>query len=526
MYKSNKILTGIIINTNEQKVTFVAEGFRFTFLNTDVSLADVDLKPDSAGYIWGKILNADGAKIIAIFVKKPITVRSACVFNVWNYIVMDIVTHFRNDKTFEFPGFQGIRLINGSVMSVNPPWSLHEDFKKEKELNEKLSNDVTDKYTNVNGQSEDKEASNNIKDVNDANCIAEHSVSKDDDDSAIEPSFKYIVYRQYANAKKFTINQDECSSEWIFGSIISSRTSLDKGISLENNRSVLEIRFNESQGLQTFNDYYGYVTTLLEFLTFREAAPFEEIGLLNKYTEHSFVKFADCYVNTSIDIFANNSKTGQNEAERQIRNSMNSISVHLLSDDVFGNIIHSIMGTNKKNVALPIAIIPKDDRDAGIITSEKIKCICSTLEIEMNAAGIKLNKGDELESLIKDIKNVIKEHRDSEDNGLTSKTYDNMFNSISHWGDSLADRAIEAWYQNEAFLRPWLSLIGISISEKDIAAVVKARNDITHRGFQNIDENIAQTAFVMIGIIYVLALKRLKVKDGIIKDLMNRRIVG
>lgn len=197
MYKSNKILTGIIINTNEQKVTFVAEGFRFTFLNTDVSLADVDLKPDSAGYIWGKILNADGAKIIAIFVKKPITVRSACVFNVWNYIVMDIVTHFRNDKTFEFPGFQGIRLINGSVMSVNPPWSLHEDFKKEKELNEKLSNDVTDKYTNVNGQSEDKEASNNIKDVNDANCIAEHSVSKDDDDSAIEPSFKYIVYRQY-----------------------------------------------------------------------------------------------------------------------------------------------------------------------------------------------------------------------------------------------------------------------------------------------------------------------------------------
>ena len=40
MYKSNKILTGIIINANEQKVTFVAEGFRFTFVNTDVSLAD------------------------------------------------------------------------------------------------------------------------------------------------------------------------------------------------------------------------------------------------------------------------------------------------------------------------------------------------------------------------------------------------------------------------------------------------------------------------------------------------------
>lgn len=51
MYKSNKLLTGIIINANEQKVIFVSEGFRFTFVNTDVSLTDVDLKPDSAGYI-------------------------------------------------------------------------------------------------------------------------------------------------------------------------------------------------------------------------------------------------------------------------------------------------------------------------------------------------------------------------------------------------------------------------------------------------------------------------------------------
>ncbi len=524
MYKSNKLLTGIIINANEQKVIFVSEGFRFTFVNTDVSLTDVDLKPDSDGYIWGKILNTDGAKTIAIFVKKLITVRSACVFNVWNYIVMDM--NFRNDGTFKFPGFQGIRLINGSVMSVNSPWSLHEDFEKEKELNEKLSNDGIDKLTDVNGQFEDKEASNNIKDVNDANSTAEHSVSKDDNDSAIEPTFTYIVYKQYANAKKFTINLDECSSEWIFGSIIRSRASIDKGISLENNKSVLEIHFNESQGLQTFCDYYEYVTTLLGFLTFRGAAPFEEIGLLYKHVKRGFVKFADCYVNTSIDIFANNSETGQKEEERQIRNPMNSVSVHLLSNDVFGNLIHSIMGTDKKNVALPIAIVPKDDRDAKIITLEKIKSICSTLEIEMNVAGIKLNKGDKLESLIKDIKNIIKEHRDSEDNRLPSKTYDNMFNSISHWGDSLADRAIEAWNQNETFLRPWLSLIGISISEKDIAAVVKARNDITHRGFQNIDENIASTAFVMIGIIYVLALKRLKVRDEIIKDLMNRRLVG
>lgn len=526
MYKSNKILTGIIMNASKQKVTFIAEGFRITFVNTDVSLANVELKPDSTGYIWGKISNAHEAKIIAIFVRKPITIWSAHILNVWNYIVMNILPPIKDDGTFEFPGFQGIRFINGSVMSVNPPWALHEDREKENELNENLSDAVTDQYTDACEKSGDKDALSNVKDTNDASCKAEHSVSKDDTDSAIKSAFTYIVYRQYANAKKFTINQDKCSIEWIFGSEIRNKYSLDKGVSLENTRSVLDIYFNEGQELQTFYDYYGYVTELLKFLTFREMAPFEEISLLYKHPTYGFNKFADCYVNTDINIFATNSETRQKEAEKQIRCSMNSISVYLLSDDTFSNIIQSIIGTDKKSVNLPIAIIPKDDRDAGIITPEKIKSICSALEVEMNAAGIKLNKGDELEGLIKQIKNVIKEHRGSEDNGLPEKTYDNIFSSISHWGDSLADRAIEVWHQNETILQPWLSIIGISIFEKDIAAVVKTRNDITHRGFQNIDENIAQTAFVMIGIIYVLTLKRLKVSDEIIKDLMIRKIVG
>lgn len=526
MYKSNKVLTGIITNASRQKVAFVAEGFRFTFVNANASLADIGLNPDPAGYIWGRILDADGAKIIAIFVRKSITVRSACIFNVWNYIVMNIEPSIRDDGTFEFPGFRGIRFINGSVMSVNPPWALHKDREKEDELNGKNSDAVIDQYTDVSAQSEDKESLNNVRDADGANSASEHSVSKDDNDSAIESPFTYIVYREYFNAKKFTMNQDGCGIEWIFGSEIRNSTSLDKGTSLENKRSILDIRFTESQGLQTFYDYYGYVTTFLEFLTFRGAAPFEEIYLLYEHPKYGFDKFADCYVNTSTDIFANDSELGRMEAEKQIRSSMNSLSVHLLTDDAFGNIIHSIIGTDKKSVDLPMVIIPKDNRDAGIITPEKIKGICSALEVEMDAAGIKLNKGDELEKLIKDIKNVIKGHRGSEDNGLPPKTYDNIFNSISHWGDSLADRAIEAWHQNEAFLQPWLSMLGISIIEDDIAAVVKARNDITHRGFQNIDENIGQTAFAMIGIIYVLALKRLNISDEIIKDLMERRFVG
>lgn len=482
MYQSKKVLTGIIINAKKQKIAFVAEGFRFTFVNTDMSLAGIDLTPDSAGYIWGSVLSADGAKIIAISVREPVTVWSGGVFNTWNYIVMNIRMSVRDDGTFEFPGFQGIRFMNGSVMSVNPPWALHEDREKENELNEKLS-----------------------------------------EAPAVEQNFSYSVYRKYNNAKKFTIHQEECSIEWIFGSEINSKMSFDKGSSLENNKSVLEIRFSEDQALQTFYNYYGYVTTLLGFLTFREAAPFEEIGLLHKHPQYGFNKFADCYVNTSINILANDS---ERKDEKQIRGSMNSISVHLLSDDAFVNMIQSIIGTEKKNVVLPTAIIPRDNRDVGMITPEKIKSICSALEVEMDAAGIKRNKGDELEKLITDVKDVIKKHRESENNELPSKTYDNIYNSISHWGASLADRAIEAWNQNEAFLNPWLQMLGISVLEKDIAAVVKARNDITHRGFQNIDEKIAQTAFAMSGIIYVLALKRLKVSDEVIKDLMDRKIVG
>lgn len=505
MSTNNAFLTGIIHNTKKQRVAFVSDKFRFTLVNTDEHMSDVLLTPDEAGFIWGTIQTNYAHKTIAIYIGRTISFQSAFVFNTWNYIVMDKNTSFRNDGIIDFSGFQGIRFINGSLKSVNPPWALHADREKEEELNKCI-------------------LENAEKECNDSNNLVDND-NKKDDHSNSRKLFKYIVYREYENSKKFRISIDGHINEWIFGSKIKSKMSLEKGISLENTDSILEIRFDENVKLRTFNDYYSYLMTFLSFLTFREAVPFEEIQLLYKCDDYEFRSFGNCYINRDLEHgIANRAILGA--ASDQQRSFTNSISVHILSDESFEQIIKTILRVNEKTIDLPMAIVPADSKDASIISAEKIKSICSSLEVEMDAAGIKLSRDEELNDLISNVKDIIKKHRDSDKNGLEPKTYDSIFGSISHWGDSLADRAIKAWKQNKDFMIPWLNIKEIEIKDEDIAALVKVRNDIIHRGFQNVEEKIGLTAYALRCLIYVLALKRMKVSDKLIKDIVIRDVIG
>ena len=52
---------------------------------------------------------------------------------------------------------------------------------------------------------------------------------------------------------------------------------------------------------------------------------------------------------------------------------------------------------------------------------------------------------------------------------------------------------------------------------------VKARNKSTHNGFTGMDEDVANTAFVLMGLVYCCALTRIKVSTELIKDIMGRR---
>lgn len=218
--------------------------------------------------------------------------------------------------------------------------------------------------------------------------------------------------------------------------------------------------------------------------------------------------------------------TVEESIERLSRNPLNSVVIHQLSDNTFTELFKIITKTEKKAIDLPVSVFPKDRMDLAIFSVDKIKNICSALEVEMDAAGIMVSKSDELQSLLESVKNIIKNHRDNSEERLPSSTYDNMFNSISHWGDSLADRAVLAWHTYEGYLYSWRNLQFINISDDEIAAVVKARNKITHSGFKDLDDKICETAYFIMGLIYVMALKRVHVDDDVIKDIMAKGIIG
>ena len=486
----NKQLTGKI-RQNKHVIIFTSDGFTFTFVrvddykDTDGNYLHFTLKPDEAGYIWG--VTSDQS-VIAIYIKENRDIYHSLVTNTWNYIVFNHEpyekTNGNNDDRFlsdDVPlihkdsdelsglfGFTGIEFLNGFVRSVNPCNALHEDFDLEKRFGE---------YEKTGGESE-------------------HEI---------------LVYKVYNDNKKFSVNVGDDSSDWQFGSVVSQRNDINKGEALSNDISSLIIEFTSGQTLKKFYDYYGYVSDIMAFLTYRSEVYFESIKLLSKHPQFGLLSIAECYV-----------KYGKSES---IRDIVRVISVKSFTDDMFERLVTSSMVKSKECAGLPISIIPKDDDDAILMTTDKIRNICSALEAEINATGVKCVKNTELENLVEKVKALINTHKNQsdEDLRLPEKTYNNIFNSISYWSDTAADRFIIAWHKNEDLnlTYGW----NIVVNEKDIEEFVKARNKITHSGQREITEQIAYTGIALSALVYSLTLQRIGFSRESVRDIMERRLI-
>ena len=172
---------------------------------------------------------------------------------------------------------------------------------------------------------------------------------------------------------------------------------------------------------------------------------------------------------------------------------------------------------------MPISIAPQDDADARMVNVEKIRNICSALEMELDLEGVRLSANDEMKKLTNLVKEIVKEHRKG-NSPLSDKMYDYIFSNISYWSQPLAERAWEAWSQHEDEMKPFLRRYGISIERDNIQTFVKARNNITHNGFMGISDDVSTTAFVLMGLVYCCALKRMGMEPIEIKNVMGRRL--
>lgn len=442
--KDDTIISGLI-NTSKGNITFYGDNFKFVFMNSNPTV-EVSIDTDANGYIWGKTYDN---RIIAIYAKQCIKVKSSKALNTWNYII----SRYMNVSKESISSLRGIRFVNGTIRTISPCDALHEDFS--------TIGDGKITYT-----------------------------VKDD-------SIKYEV----------DINNEKLC--WKFGSEISQKMSLEEGNSLSNGNAILDVVFEIEKDYKAFYDWYGYVCDFCSFMSFRNNISFERIYLLRDTQYEMYDSFAECYVKKDGDVSQ--------------KKYLNNIPVSYLSKDVFCEMLKNIIKIDEEHKGLPIFITPKDDRDANLITIDKIRNICSALEMELDFCGISKCNDTKIQNLKNSVKELIKNHRKGTDK-LTEKEYSYIFNSISHWGQPLSERAYCAWCLHEGHLKKMIEMYDLSITKEKIEAFVKTRNKITHDGFTGIDENVADTAFAIIGLIYCCTLTRLKMKSDEIDSIIKRDI--
>ena len=86
----------------------------------------------------------------------------------------------------------------------------------------------------------------------------------------------------------------------------------------------------------------------------------------------------------------------------------------------------------------------------------------------------------------------------------------------------MAERVYSAWKKHRDKIQPLLTAYGIAIDQAKIGMFVKARNNITHNGFTGLDEEVAKTAFVLMGLVYSCTLTRIRMPEELIKAVMER----
>lgn len=280
----------------------------------------------------------------------------------------------------------------------------------------------------------------------------------------------------------------------------------------ENSPSIMNLivryEFPKEMPIKIIKLTYNVLMKICRFMTNRENVGFDEVRLYQIDDETGkWFKFADGFLDYQYDNFTNK-KYQQN----------------ILFDDIDECIanLHSVMSADTEGKATYLFDFYSDnDKDYSILSDDKIKNICSSIECELDfVTDLKDDENTNLEDLIKSVKAVIKQHRKS-DKKLEDKTYDMIFNSISHWGMANSRKIYLLYKKQDYYMKILNEKAKLSCTEEDIAAFVKYRNDITHGRYRTLDSVIAATAYALMALAYCCFLLRMGIKNDKLKLLFE-----
>lgn len=283
-----------------------------------------------------------------------------------------------------------------------------------------------------------------------------------------------------------------------------------EGTTVSNTNVHLRLKFDKPQTIEKIFSCYNNIRTILSFMTFRTTISFEEVALLQRVKEidSDCIETWQLYINTPID--------------ESKKDNYSCITFQDL-DESATNLFQMVFDATDSKVNYSLGFIPIDDKHCGRFNSDRVKAICSAMECEVEFCSIpKSNETLEIEKLAKEVKNLVKSHRNGE-TPLSPKSYDKIFANIRHWGMASSDQIT---YLYNSYREILISVpVQFIITEKDIANFVKFRNDITHGRTRIINRNIAQTGVILEHLVYCCVLSRIGLTKECINKVFSHRIL-
>lgn len=276
------------------------------------------------------------------------------------------------------------------------------------------------------------------------------------------------------------------------------------GRSNNKNEEAVFVRmlFSEKQPLISVLRHYNVIKDFISFLMFRRNVGFEDIVLISKI-ENDNVEETDYKPIGNVYIKQSDPLTEKRAFEGILLEEIESVLPSFLT---------VLYNSKEREYLYADGFLPFNDSTVLRMTDARIREICSALECELGFIEQK-NTDENLMALIKRVTAIVKEHRDG-DNPLPQKTYDNIFGSIAHWSSATSDRIIALYSQYKhiiTHIRP--NRFGYMVDDKAIEKFIQYRNDITHGKFRMLNENVARTAFTMMGLVYCCVLKRIGLEE-------------
>lgn len=273
------------------------------------------------------------------------------------------------------------------------------------------------------------------------------------------------------------------------------RKSIRDGSSLQNDGVNLELVFKKKQSISdVFQNYYNNIVALCEFMTFRKSISFEKAEL-TEYREnemyHGFMKIADCYIKSEYRI--------END-----RDSIRCITFNELGNNT-SELYKIITKRNAKRSKFCIGFIPENKSDRLRMTGKKIRDICTSIEVEAGLSGVEVNNNEDFLSVVSEIVKVLHASKDR----LTDKEYIFLKGNIDHWNGPAAELAQGLYNKFKKEVEPLLNIVQLDeLSFDDINELIRIRNTLTHGGQIILNERDAESALIMMGVVYASVLKR------------------